>query len=90
MAHQQNQGLIRHKRVSPFLFAHLIESLLHALRFPLFTEYFFVHTIKLWNLNGTTEKNLTNHVKHKVSFELARLVFDDPLHLAKLDQVVGG
>lgn len=35
-------------------------------------------------------KNLLNHAKHKVSFELARLVFDDPLHLVKFDRVVDG
>jgi len=28
------------------------------------------------------EKNRRNLAKHKVSFELARLVFDDPLHIS--------
>ena len=36
------------------------------------------------------QKNLMNHTKHKVSFEVARLVFDDPLHLVKFDRVVDG
>ena len=35
-------------------------------------------------------KNLANHAKHKVSFELARLVFADPLHLVKFDRIVDG
>jgi uncharacterized DUF497 family protein len=35
-------------------------------------------------------KNLANHAKHKVSFELARLVFEDPLHLVKFDRAVDG
>ena len=39
-----------------------------------------------WN----EQKNLLNYAKHKVSFELARLVFDDPLHLVKFDRVVDG
>jgi len=29
-------------------------------------------------------------VKHKVSFEAASLVFDDPLHVSRLERVVGG
>ena len=36
------------------------------------------------------QKNLTNFAKHKISFELARLVFGDPLHLVKFDRVVDG
>ena len=36
------------------------------------------------------QKNLTNYLKHKVSFELACLVFADPLHLVKFDRVVAG
>ena len=31
-----------------------------------------------------------NHAKHKVSFELASLIFDDPLHLVKFDRAVDG
>ena len=34
-------------------------------------------------------KNLSNQSKHKVSFELASKVFEDPLHLPKFDRVVG-
>ncbi len=34
-------------------------------------------------------KNKTNKAKHRVSFELARLVFDDPLHRSIPDRVVG-
>ena len=36
------------------------------------------------------QKNLLNYAKHKVSFELASLVFDDPLHLVKFDRIVDG
>ena len=35
-------------------------------------------------------KNQLNQRKHKVSFELACRVFDDPLHLTKFDCVVDG
>ena len=35
-------------------------------------------------------KNLRNHAKHKVSFELASLVFDDPLAACIFDRVVDG
>ena len=36
------------------------------------------------------QKNITNYTKHKVSFDLACLVFSDPLHLVKLDRVIEG
>ena len=36
------------------------------------------------------QKNLLNHAKHKVSFELASLVFADPLHMIKFDRIVDG
>ncbi len=35
-------------------------------------------------------KNRSNLLKHKVSFEVASLVFDDPLHLSRLDRIVDG
>ena len=35
-------------------------------------------------------KNRSNRLKHKVSFEVAALVFDDPLHLSRLDRIVDG
>ena len=35
-------------------------------------------------------KNRSNLVKHGVSFDVARLVFDDPLHLSVQDRDVGG
>ena len=35
-------------------------------------------------------KSLANLKKHGVSFESARLVFDDPLHLSRQDRVVDG
>ena len=35
-------------------------------------------------------KNRSNQVKHKVSFEVASFVFDDPLHVSHLERVVGG
>ena len=36
------------------------------------------------------EKNRRNRAKHKVSFEAARLVFDDPWALSFRESVVGG
>lgn len=35
-------------------------------------------------------KNRTNQAKHKVSFETASLVFDDPYHLSILDRHAQG
>jgi uncharacterized DUF497 family protein len=35
-------------------------------------------------------KSNSNKIKHKVSFELACHVFDDPLHLSQLERVVAG
>lgn len=35
-------------------------------------------------------KNRSNQRKHKVSFELACKVFEDPLHIPKFDRVVDG
>jgi uncharacterized DUF497 family protein len=35
-------------------------------------------------------KNRRNRVKHKVSFETARLVFDDPLALSIQDRLAEG
>jgi len=40
----------------------------------------------VWDQN----KNQSNQVKHRVSFEVAGLVFDDPLHLSRLDRIVDG
>ncbi len=40
----------------------------------------------IWDQN----KNLINQQKHKVSFELAGLVFDDPFHLSILDRIENG
>jgi len=39
-----------------------------------------------WDRN----KNQSNRAKHKVSFEVASLVFDDPLHVSRLERVVDG
>ena len=36
------------------------------------------------------EKNRSNLRKHKVSFETAALVFDDPMHLSVQDRVTDG
>lgn len=36
------------------------------------------------------DKNQKNKRKHKVSFEAAQLVFDDPLHLTRWDRHEGG
>jgi uncharacterized protein len=41
-------------------------------------------------LPGTKRKNWTNKQKHKVSFETAILVFDDPYHLTRQDREVEG
>jgi hypothetical protein len=38
----------------------------------------------VWDQN----KNRSNQVKHKVSFEVASFVFDDPLHVSRLERVV--
>lgn len=35
-------------------------------------------------------KNFTNQQKHGLSFELAKLVFEDPLHLTRQDRVENG
>ena len=35
-------------------------------------------------------KNRSNQSKHKVSFETAQLVFDDPLHVSRLDRIEHG
>ena len=35
-------------------------------------------------------KDRLNRAKHGVSFETARLVFDDPLHLSVQDRIAGG
>ena len=40
----------------------------------------------IWDRN----KNRSNQVKHKVSFEVASFVFDDPLHVSRLERVVDG
>ena len=37
----------------------------------------------VWDEN----KNYANQKKHHVSFEIARLVFDDPLHISRQDRV---
>jgi hypothetical protein len=36
------------------------------------------------------QKNQTNLKKHGVSFEAASLVFDDPLHISRLERIEGG
>ena len=35
-------------------------------------------------------KNKANLKKHRISFELAQLVFDDPMHVSRQDRVEGG
>lgn len=40
----------------------------------------------IWDQN----KNRSNQVKHKISFEVASLVFEDPFHLSILDRVENG
>lgn len=36
------------------------------------------------------EKNARNRAKHGLDFESACLVFDDPLHLSRLERIEGG
>ncbi len=36
------------------------------------------------------EKNRSNRKKHKVGFEVASLVFEDPFHLSILDRIENG
>ena len=36
------------------------------------------------------DKNASNLAKHSVSFEAAKLVFDDPLHLSRQDRIENG
>jgi len=40
----------------------------------------------IWDQN----KNQGNKVKHKVSFEIASLVFEDPFHLSILERIESG
>ena len=40
----------------------------------------------VWDEN----KNRSNQVKHRVSFEAASLVFEDPFHLSILDRIENG
>ena len=40
----------------------------------------------IWDQN----KNQSNKVKHKVSFEIASLVFEDPFHLSILERIENG
>ncbi len=35
-------------------------------------------------------KNFSNQQKHGISFELAKLVFDDPFHLTRQDRIENG
>lgn len=35
-------------------------------------------------------KNSINRLKHQVSFETARLVFDDPFHISRQDRIENG
>jgi uncharacterized protein len=39
-------------------------------------------------LNGTSGKNRANQAKHKVSFETAALVFEDPRAITLADRIV--
>lgn len=39
---------------------------------------------------GMTQKNESNQRKHGVSFEAAKLVFDDPLHVTRQDRIEDG
>jgi hypothetical protein len=40
----------------------------------------------LWDEN----KNIINQNKHRISFELAQRVFDDPLHISRQDRIENG
>lgn len=41
-------------------------------------------------LEWDESKNNSNRQKHHVSFEIARLVFDDPFHISRLDRIENG
>ncbi len=36
------------------------------------------------------EKDASNKTKHRVSFETAALVFDDPFHMSVMDRIIDG
>lgn len=42
------------------------------------------------NFNWDENKNRNNQSKHKVSFETAQLVFEDSLHVSRLDRIEHG
>jgi uncharacterized DUF497 family protein len=42
------------------------------------------------NITWDHEKNRANKRKHRVSFETARLVFNDPLHCSRLERIENG
>ncbi len=42
------------------------------------------------NITWDESKNAANKKKHRVSFELAKFVFDDPLHISQQDRTVNG
>ena len=41
-------------------------------------------------LTWDEDKNRRNLAKHRISFETARLVFEDPFHVSRLERVVEG
>jgi uncharacterized protein len=46
--------------------------------------------MKLPLFSWDDDKNASNLAKHGVSFEAAKLVFDDPLHISRQDRVENG
>lgn len=56
-------------------------------------NYDFVTTnrkVLLLKITWRPAKSRINQKKHGVSFEVAELVFDDPLHLTRQDRIVDG
>jgi uncharacterized DUF497 family protein len=44
----------------------------------------------MMKIDWDEHKNRINQSKHKISFELAQHVFDDPLHISRRDRIENG
>ena len=69
-----------------------VQKRCYALVFPLLWCYNNVVTLGWENMlfSWDDNKDRSNKKKHGVSFETAKHVFDDPLHVSKQDQIVDG
>ncbi len=54
------------------------------------TAYVLYCTYRVSRFEWDERKNSTNLRKHGISFETARLVFDDPVHVSFIERVTGG